>query len=301
LNVKLILTERKRRGEDDAGDEERDGRVKVERPSTLAAAQVRQVEFVWRRRGARLDRQEKAHSQPDDQTRGDDTDVAETADLSLRPHPVSKCREQSHSRITHDVEEHSAHVHRSVRVSTMTATTGTVTMLRVIVIMGTSLLRLAGIACVLMLVRASVDVLALTVRRCLSDRSGGARGGGCAGLFLTRNRGDGACTALSTSSRTRDRTVLGPARNAGGSTVRCRRRHRPTERSLVDGGLSVSEFVRRLDDLGAGLRGVLVKRGHGVGAGTAGTDLLSVLIVFWECDGAVRMSVVVGVAMICTP
>jgi hypothetical protein len=201
----------------------------------------------------------------------------------------------------------------------MTATTGTVTMLRVIVIMGTSLLRLAGIACVLMLVRASVDVLALTVRRCLSDRSGGARGGGCAGLFLTRNvrvlvsrrrrqdlvrsrhRGDGACTALSTSSRTRDRTVLGPARNAGGSTVRCRRRHRPTERSLVDGGLSVSEFVRRLDDLGAGLRGVLVKRGHGVGAGTAGTDLLSVLIVFWECDGAVRMSVVVGVAMICTP
>lgn len=201
----------------------------------------------------------------------------------------------------------------------MTTTTGILAILRVVVIMGSSLLRLAGIACVLVLVRASVDVLAPTVRRCLSDRSVSARRGGGAGLFLARNvrvlvsrrrrqdlvrsryRGDGACTALSTSSRTRDRTVLRPARNAGGSTVRRRRRHRPTERRLVDGGLSVSEFVCRLDDLGAGLRGVLVKRGHGVGAGTAGTDLLRVLIVFWECDGAVRMSVVVGVAMLCTP
>jgi hypothetical protein len=36
----VTLTERKRRGEDDAGDEKRDGRVKVERPATLAAAQV---------------------------------------------------------------------------------------------------------------------------------------------------------------------------------------------------------------------------------------------------------------------
>jgi hypothetical protein len=59
--------------------------------------------------------------------------------------------------------------------------------------------------------------------------------------------------------------------------------------------------VRSLDNLGAGLRGVLVERGHGVGAGTAGTDLLGVFIFFWECDGTVGVPVVVGVAMLCAP
>jgi hypothetical protein len=48
-------------------------------------------------------------------------------------------------------------------------------------------------------------------------------------LVRSRNGGDGACAPLSTSPRTRDRTMLGPARNTGGSTVRCRWRHRPTE------------------------------------------------------------------------